>query len=128
MSKWKPEYAATQQAWRQRNRDKVREYQRRAEAKRPRTPREHYERHGRSWAIRTKYGISEEEYDRRLSQGCAICAGLAEVLDHDHATGEIRGPLCQECNRGVAAFRDDPGLLAAAIAYLGEDSRARLLG
>jgi hypothetical protein len=50
---------------------------------------------------------------------CVIC-GAAEqlVVDHDHVTGEVRGMLCNHCNRGLGHFRDDPVLLEFAAQYL----------
>lgn len=50
---------------------------------------------------------------------CVIC-GAAEqlVVDHDHKTGQIRGMLCNHCNRGLGHFRDDPDLLEFARVYL----------
>lgn len=53
---------------------------------------------------------------------CAIC-GVEETkryhaLDHDHKTGRLRGILCHSCNVGLGHFKDDPALLAKAIAYL----------
>lgn len=50
---------------------------------------------------------------------CVICgAGGPLVVDHDHSTGEIRGMLCNHCNRGLGHFRDDPLLLEFARMYL----------
>ena len=50
---------------------------------------------------------------------CVICgdAGLL-VVDHDHVTGQVRGMLCNHCNRGLGHFRDDPTLLEFAAQYL----------
>ena len=50
---------------------------------------------------------------------CVIC-GVSEklVVDHDHVTGQVRGMLCNHCNRGLGHFRDDPELLEFARMYL----------
>ena len=71
------------------------------------------------------YGLTLEAYqDLFARQGgvCAICGAppgnRALAVDHDHGSGEVRGLLCTRCNVGIGGFRDDPELLAAAIAYL----------
>lgn len=63
----------------------------------------------------SQYGIDGWELQRLLdSQGgaCAICGKRLlfwpEVrppsIDHDHATGQVRGVLCQSCNLRVGWF------------------------
>lgn len=83
---------------------------------------------GRPWHakhIHRTYGLTVEEYERLLaSQGgvCAICGGPQTGknwhVDHDHATGKVRGILCSGCNTGLGAMRDDPAILRAAGDYL----------
>lgn len=82
-------------------------------------------KHGR-WILST-YGITSEEYDAiYAAQGgkCAICqraTGARKKLsvDHDHATGEVRGLLCTPCNRDVLGhLRDSVMALLRAVRYL----------
>ena len=74
------------------------------------------------------YGLSEERYAELLTAQdgrCAICQtdewggkhGVPHV-DHDHATDEVRGLLCDACNNGLGRFADAPERLRAAAAYL----------
>ena len=80
--------------------------------------------------LKSKYGITRQEFDARLmAQGnvCAICkqAGartgraVSMHVDHSHASGAIRGILCGPCNRALGYMEDSPARLLAAAAYLG---------
>lgn len=72
--------------------------------------------------FRRRYGLSREQVlDMRAAQqdACAICGDpRPEHLDHDHETGTVRQLLCQRCNFGLGQYREDPGLLRAAAAYV----------
>ncbi len=79
--------------------------------------------------LKTKYGMTPEDYDRMVAaQGgrCAICGEeppgdihqRSLHIDHDHLTGQVRGLLCSACNTGLGKFRDSPRMLLAAIGYL----------
>ncbi len=69
-------------------------------------------------------GVSDEQYQIQLDiqkNVCAICNGTcskALAADHDHTTGVFRGLLCNNCNRGLGHFKDDPQLLFKAMEYL----------
>lgn len=71
------------------------------------------------------WDMSLIEFQERLAaQGgkCAICTksitGRDIHRDHDHTTGEWRGLLCNNCNRGLGHFQDDPALLMKAAEYV----------
>jgi len=81
---------------------------------------------GRRYHLKKKYGLTVEQYDEMLlaqGGGCAICGrpprpDIALYVDHDHATGQVRGLSCFRCNNALGDFNDDPALLASAAAYL----------
>ena len=69
-------------------------------------------------------GVTSADYDRMLAaQGgvCAICGSPPKTrrlhVDHDHATGKVRGLLCHRCNRALPTWIV-PRWLYAAAAYL----------
>lgn len=76
--------------------------------------------------LRTTYGLADGEYEALLDkQGgvCAICRkpptlGKQLWVDHDHASGEVRGLLHAKCNTAIGLLCDDPQLLQAAREYL----------
>lgn len=56
---------------------------------------------------------------------CAICKGPETkpnakylAVDHDHATGAVRGLLCNNCNRAIGLLGDDAERLIAGADYL----------
>ena len=56
---------------------------------------------------------------KATTKECVICGDEGKlVVDHDHKTGQVRGMLCNHCNRGLGHFRDDPTLLEFAAQYL----------
>ena len=83
----------------------------------------------RSW-LKGRYGITEEDYQLMLEDQhhlCPICrrflpgyydSDLCAPVDHDHATGAVRGILCGNCNTGLGMFRDRVAYLQRAIQYL----------
>ena len=40
------------------------------------------------------------------------------AIDHDHKTGNVRGLLCNACNKAIGLFNEDPNLLEKARNYL----------
>lgn len=71
------------------------------------------------------YGLTPEAWAGMLAGQdgkCAICSAHIEdtalVVDHDHATGAVRGLLCRQCNSGLGYFKDSIPTLGAAIGYL----------
>ena len=76
-----------------------------------------------------RYGVSPEQYLEmyQAQEGkCKICGkelpdGEYLCIDHDKATGEVRGLLCNNCNRALGFFHDDVNSLQKAIKYLEEN-------
>ena len=72
------------------------------------------------------YGLSIKKLIAALAApSCACCdrpwgdsRDRQAVIDHDHATGNVRGVVCGACNIGIGHFDDDPDRLIRAAAYL----------
>lgn len=76
--------------------------------------------------LRRQFGITLGQYrdlEAQQGGGCAICgekckSGRDLAVDHDHATGAIRGLLCMNCNRAIGWFQEDPELMEKAAQYV----------
>lgn len=92
-----------------------------------------YKASARRTQLKRKYGLTDEDYEATLHYQdyvCAICrkpetekdgkTGETRRLqvDHDHDTGEARGLICGNCNRGLGGLQDSPDLLLRAYEYL----------
>ena len=82
----------------------------------------------RAYDMKSKYGITPEQYEEMLAaQGgvCAICKKGDPKhksdnwpIDHNHSTGEVRGLLCSPCNTLIGLAQEDVDILMSAAAYL----------
>lgn len=111
--------AALHQKWKSENRERYLEWKRGNHDKRL-----HYR-------LKAAYGLTLDDFNTLLAkQGgtCALClkpettrnrrGGVRRLsVDHDHATGRVRGLLCFRCNVAVAQFEAD-GSLDRLKAYL----------
>lgn len=83
-----------------------------------------------------RYGITKEEYQDMLKEQsgkCRICDSLPKEgkrldVDHCHSTQNVRGLLCNNCNRGLGHFKDSPVLLVEALRYLLFSGKASING
>lgn len=86
--------------------------------------------------LKTKYGVTALEFSAMwlACAGKCQCCGRVVLpqgaghpkqdvanIDHCHATGKVRGILCNHCNQALGMLQDKPQL---AVAYL-EQANAR---
>lgn len=84
--------------------------------------------------VQETYGLKEGEYAQLYSyQGglCALCrratgASRRLSVDHDHATGEVRGLLCRPCNTLLGHARDAIAFFRRCILYLSDHPYKRM--
>lgn len=122
---------AWQRAYSARNRTRINEAKRRWRApnreKRNTESRKQYREnleYARLYFRARKYKMSVEQLKALYTAQnglCAICGHSSARLciDHDHATGKVRGLLCDRCNGHVVVVLErDAHLLDKARAYL----------
>ena len=115
--------------WAKNNKDKVREKNSKNHEKR----KSYYQseegvKSSRKAHLKRMFGITLEEYDKKLNEQNGVCEICSEpeksirnnflAVDHSHETGKIRGLLCTNCNRALGLFKDNIELLEKAIKYL----------
>lgn len=69
------------------------------------------------------YGITLEQREKLLIEQdfkCPICKCelIKPHVDHNHKTGKVRAILCDQCNRGIGCFFDNPTFLRNAAIYV----------
>lgn len=77
------------------------------------------------------YGLTLRDYEEMFEKQAGLCAicdrkgftmakhhKLTLVVDHCHATGNVRGLLCHNCNRALGLLQDSTESLKRAIGYL----------
>ena len=120
--KWRKEHRdssnAADKKYRESHKDKIALF--------PSQSKERKRERQRRYSYSRFYNITLEQYnDILLIQNgvCAICGQKGErilCVDHNHATGKVRGLLCDKCNRGLGFFREDKTILIKALGYLNE--------
>lgn len=121
-------YKANRIAWHKRNPERFRENQRRLNQTK-----------GFQYRLKYNFGLTPEQYAEIAKEQngvCAIC-GRPETtidprygktrqlaVDHDHATGKIRGLLCRFCNTALGLLDDDSERMEKAAAYVRKHSES----
>jgi hypothetical protein len=84
------------------------------------------QRSRRRSAWKSRYNLSEDVYYQMCktqNYSCAVC-GIRVTgndhlhVDHDHASGKVRGLLCRCCNTAVGMVRESREILKNLIVYL----------
>lgn len=78
--------------------------------------------------FKARYGITLEKFKEmstKQNDKCLICEKHKSLnknsklfVDHCHVSKKVRGLLCDNCNKGLGVFQDNPALLLKAVEYL----------
>ncbi len=82
--------------------------------------------YSRKLHLKERYGITQEDFEKtfkKQNNSCSICKtkvskGKGFVVDHNHNTNQVRGILCDACNKALGGFQDNKQILKLAISYL----------
>lgn len=99
-----------QRIWREKNREKDRNYKRKSFIKN----KDRFMLLQRDRDYKKRYGITLEEYNSilKIQDGKCLICGLNKggpktpnlAVDHDHTTGKVRGLLCVKCNGSLGWY------------------------
>lgn len=126
---------AYHRGYRDRNREKLRVYKQKLWAEKPEEEKAAFRAHRAAYTMsrhyKSKYGITQDDWDAMYSaQGgvCAICkvpgrTGKHKILsvDHCHTTGRVRGLLCSICNSAIGSLGETPEQWEVVWRYLRGD-------
>ena len=93
----------------------------------------------RASRLMSMYGITEDDYQRMFEAQdgrCFVCGfrpkSIPLAVDHDHASGLVRGLLCSKggvgCNGTLGMFRDNIEVFRRFVAYLEKPPAPEALG
>lgn len=86
--------------------------------------------------LKQDFGITMEQYNELFAAQngcCAICEAHPAkqkrhfAVDHDHATGKIRGILCTNCNTAIGKMEEDPIRMRRAAEYVEGANKSAVL-
>ena len=73
----------------------------------------------RNFKVRHGFHLTREDRAKLGEPKCAICGTNQRLrVDHDHTTNTVRGWLCDNHNKALGLFRDNPEHMLKAIEYL----------
>ena len=84
-----------------------------------------------NYQLKRNYGLTVDQYNAMFEAQkgcCSICGRHQSTLptrlcvDHNHQTGQVRGLLCPQCNKGLGHFQDSKDLLVNALTYMNKFS------
>lgn len=129
-----PEVRESRASWRKANKDIVAQRNRaNYDAMGPEARREKHDGflaahpgYKQAYHLQHRYGLSLDAYHALLrGQGnkCASCGtdnwgASGPHVDHDHATGAVRGILCAKCNQAAGMLDDNPAKARSLADYL----------
>lgn len=84
-------------------------------------------------SLQRMYGITSEDYAEMFEAQGGVCDKCKRpppnhrkkflAVDHNHETGQVRGLLCDNCNRGIGLLGDTVESLTDAVNYLKKHDR-----
>ena len=95
-------------------------------AKRDRRRRNYNPDYHKSYRLRTRYGLTEEQFQGMIVEqnlSCKICGATLDdpQIDHNHATGKVRGLLCKNCNTSLGLLKENTDTLRSMITYINDN-------